>query len=145
MTQTIEFRRLGRSIAAVLIGMAVGVLITVGTDVTLHAAGVFPPWNQRVSDALLLLATGYRTVYSIAASYLTAYLAPYRPLAHALVGGTFGLLASAAGVVATWNAGPAYQAHWYPIALVILAIPQAWVGGWLRARQLQAKPALAAQ
>ena len=90
MTQTIQFRRLGRSIAAVLIGMAVGVLVTVGTDFALHAAGLFPPWDQRVSNALLLLATGYRTIYSVAASYLTAYLAPYRPLAHALVGGAFG-------------------------------------------------------
>ena len=145
MTQTIQFRRLGRSIAAVLIGMAVGVLVTVGTDFALHAAGLFPPWDQRVSNALLLLATGYRTIYSVAASYLTAYLAPYRPLAHALVGGAFGFLASAAGAVATWNAGPAFQIHWYPVALVILAIPQAWVGGWLRVRQLKAKPAFAAQ
>ena len=33
------------------------------------------------------------------------------------------------GAVATWNAG--LGPHWYPIALVVLALPQAWLGGKL--------------
>jgi hypothetical protein len=31
------------------------------------------------------------------------------------------------GVVATWNMG--LGPRWYPIALVVLALPQCWVGG----------------
>jgi hypothetical protein len=129
-------RQLGRSVVAVLVGMAVAIALTLVTDLVLHKLQVFPPLGERVPDRLLALATAYRVVYGIAASYLTAYLAPYRPIAHAMVGGAFGFAASLAGAVATWNAGPAYGPHWYPVALVILALPQAWMGGWLRARQM---------
>jgi hypothetical protein len=128
-------RQLGRSIVAVLVGMACAIALTLITDLVLHKLHVFPPLGERVPDRLLAGATGYRVVYGVIASYLTAYLAPYRPIAHAMVGGAFGFAASLAGAVATWNAGPAYGPHWYPVALVILALPQAWVGGWLRERQ----------
>lgn len=129
-------RRLGRSIVALLAGMAAGIALTLITDMVLHKLRVFPPWGERVPDRILMLATAYRFSYGVASSYLTAYLAPYRPVAHAMIGGAFGFLASLAGAVATWNGGPAYEPHWYPVALVFLALPQAWVGGWMRARQL---------
>jgi len=129
-------KRIGRSIAAVLIGMAAGIAVTLGTDFVLHAMKVFPPWDQRVPDGLLLLATGYRTVYNIAASYLIGWLAPYRPVRHAMVGGVAGFVVSLAGAIATWNGGPAFGPHWYPIALIVLALPCAWLGGYLRERQL---------
>jgi hypothetical protein len=136
MTESHSPQRIGRSIAAVLIGIAAGVAVTVSTDFALHAIRLFPPWGQRAPDGLLLLATGYRTVYSVAASYLTAMLAPYRPLLHALAGGVLGLLVNVVGTIATWNGGPAYQPHWYPIALTVLALPCAWLGGYFRERQL---------
>jgi hypothetical protein len=44
-----------------------------------------------MADALLLLATAYRTVYGVAGSDLAARLAPGRPMAHALA---LGVLAS---------------------------------------------------
>jgi hypothetical protein len=129
-------RRIARSIAAILIGMAAGITVTLGTDFALHAMKVFPPWGQRSPDGLLALATGYRTVYCVAAAYLTGWLAPYRPLRHAMVGGVVGFLVNIAGTVATWNGGPAYEPHWYPIALIVLALPSAWLGGFVRERQL---------
>ena len=129
-------KRIGRSIAAILIGMAAGIAVTIGTDLALHALKVFPPWDQRVPDDLLLLATGYRTVYNIAASYLIGWLAPYRPVRHAMVGGVAGFVVSIAGAIATWNGGPAFEPHWYPIALIVLALPCAWLGGYLHERQM---------
>ena len=129
-------RRIGRSIAAILIGMAAGIAVTLGTDFALHAMKVFPPWDQRVPDGLLALATFYRTVYCVAAAYLSGRLAPYRPVLHAMVGGVVGFLVNIAGTVATWNGGPAYEAHWYPIALIVLALPSSWLGGFLRERQI---------
>jgi peptidoglycan/LPS O-acetylase OafA/YrhL len=128
-------RRIGRSIAALLIGMAAGIALTIATDFVLHAIHVFPPWDRRVPDALLALATAYRTVYSIAGSYLIARLAPYKPMQHALVAGAIGTVVSLAGTVATWNGGPAYEPHWYPIALVVLALPCAWVGAKILEKQ----------
>ncbi len=103
-------RRIGRSIAALLIGMAAGIALTIATDFVLHAIHVFPPWDQRVPDGLLALATTYRTVYSIAGSYLIARLAPYKPMQHALVAGAIGTVVSLAGAVATWNGGPGLRA-----------------------------------
>ena len=40
----------------------------------LHASGVFPPLGQPTGNALLLLATIYRTIFGIAGCYLTARL-----------------------------------------------------------------------
>jgi hypothetical protein len=71
-----------RSIGAVLAGVLVIVVLSIGTDVALHAAGVFPASGERMPDALLLLATAYRSVYAIAGSYIAARLAPkWYPLA----------------------------------------------------------------
>jgi hypothetical protein len=127
-----------RSIGAVLAGIVVGIAITLGTDEVLHLAGVFPPWGQSMVgyDMALFLATFYRTVYGVAASYIVARLAPDRPMGHALVGGAIGLAVSILGAATTWNKGPAFGPHWYPLALIVLAMPQAWAGGKLRVMQL---------
>lgn len=136
MNDSAEPRQIGKSILAVLVGIIAGVALTLITDLVLHAIHLFPPWDQRVPDRLLALATAYRTVYSIGASYLTAGLAPYSPMKHALAGGVIGFVVSLAGAIATWNGGTQFQSHWYPIALTVLAIPCAWVGGMLRLRQM---------
>jgi len=124
-------KKILRSIGAVAAGAGVGIVLSLGTDEVLHATGVFPPWGQAMPDALFGLATAYRTVYSVAASYLTARLAPSRPMAHALTGGLLGLAACIAGAAATWDKGPEFGPKWYPLALVALAIPCAWAGGRL--------------
>ena len=89
MSETKSPRQTLRSVGAVLAGMVVGIAITLGTDQLLHMAGVFPPWGQSMVgyDGALLLATAYRVVYAILSSYITARLAPNRPMLHALIGG----------------------------------------------------------
>ncbi len=124
-----------RSIGAVLAGFVAVIILSIGTDAALRTAGILPPLEQRVPDALLLLATAYRTIYSIAGSYISARLAPNRPMRHALALGVVGFVASTAGAVATWNAGPAYEPKWYPLALIVLAMPGAWAGGKLFERR----------
>ena len=134
-------RRIGRSILAVLAGMVVGIAITLGTDQILHLVGVFPPWGASMVgfDVPLLLATAYRTVYGVLGSYIMARLAPDKPMMHALVGGVIGLAVSILGAAATWNKGPAFGPHWYPLALIVLAMPQAWIGGKLYEIQSRAR------
>jgi hypothetical protein len=117
-------------------GFVVNIVLTLGTDLGLRAIGLFPALGQPMSDArLLLLATAYRAVYGLASSYATARFAPDRPMQHALLGGSIGLVLSTVGAVATWNLG--LGPHWYPLALVALAIPLAWIGGRLRLMQLR--------
>ena len=67
------------------------------------------------------------------AGYVTARLAPRRPMQHALIGGALGFVASAIGAAATWNRG--LGPHWYPLALIVLAVPQAWAGAKLHVLQ----------
>ena len=118
-----------RRIGAVLAGIVVGAALALGTDAVLHATGVFPPWGQRVGDGLLMLATTYRAIFNVASGYVTAHLAPDRPIAHAVVLGTLGLVVGLAGAIATWNAGPAYEPHWYPVAVALISLPCSWAGG----------------
>jgi hypothetical protein len=122
--------------------MLAGIIVTIGTDVVLHAAGVFPPWGQSMVgfDGSLVLATAYRAIYGVGASYIIARLAPNRPMRHVLIGGLIGLVVSTIGAVVTWNKGPAFGPHWYPLAIIAIALPSAWVGGKLRLAQLHARP-----
>ena len=133
MSETRPTRNIPRSIGAIFAGFAFVIIVTLVTDQLLHVTGVFPPWGASMVgyDAALLLATAYRIVYGIAGSYVTARLAPDRPMQHALLGGFIGLALSIVGAAVTWNGGPAFGPHWYPLALVVTALPTAWAGGKL--------------
>jgi len=116
-----------KSIWAVVAGVLVIIIVTTLVDIVLHIAGVFPPMDQPINDSLALLATSYRIVISIGGAWLTARLAPDKPLKHAMILGYVGVVLGLIGVVATWNKG--LGPRWYPISLVVLAIPQCWAGG----------------
>jgi hypothetical protein len=118
-----------KSIWAVVAGMLVIIVVTTLVDIVLHLARVFPPMDQPINDSLALLATSYRIVISVGGAWLTARLAPEKPMKHALILGLVGTVLGLVGVVATWNRG--LGPRWYPIALAVLAIPQCWVGGRL--------------
>ena len=67
----------------------------------MNAIGVLPRLGQPAGNNALLLATAYRTIYGIGGSYIAARLAPNGPMGHALTLGTFGLILSIVGAVAT--------------------------------------------
>ncbi|HTD82871.1 MAG TPA: hypothetical protein VK648_03675 [Gemmatimonadaceae bacterium] len=117
-----------RSVWAVLAGFIVIVITSSAMDAVMHVTGIFPPVGQAMSDGLFAWATVYRIIFSIIGCYVTARLAPNRPLSHALWLGYLGVVVSAVATVVTWNKGPAFGPHWYPIALVLVAIPCAWIG-----------------
>jgi hypothetical protein len=129
-------RDLGRSFLALFVGFVLVVVLSIFTDGILHAEGVYPV-GQPAPDKLLVLATIYRTVFGMAGSYLTARLAPHAPMGHALIGGAIGMVLSIAGAVASWSHPERFGAHWYPVALVVLALPTAWAGGKIRTSQIR--------
>ena len=133
----VQPRRLGRSILAVLAGIAVGIVLSVGTDWGLHLIGLAPApaQNERWPNQLLLLAAVYRSIYCVIASYVIARLAPNRPMGHSLLAGALGTLVSTLGAVAAWSS--TVGQHWYAVTLVLTAIPTAWIGAKLRLMQFQ--------
>jgi len=120
-----------KSVWAVLAGFIVIFILSTAMDAVMHVTGIFPPLGQAMSDGLFGWATVYRVVFSIIGCYVTARLAPNRPLTHALWLGVLGVVISFVATVVTWNKGPAFGPHWYPIALVLVSIPCAWVGAML--------------
>jgi hypothetical protein len=137
MHQAEAQRHIGRSVIAVLVGILAGVIPTLAVDAVLHKTGFYPSLGEPTPSGPLVVATAYRIVFSIFGSYIVARLAPNRPMGHALISGAIGVIVSIAGAVATWNSnlGP----HWYPIALIITAIPCAWAGGRITLAQLRHK------
>lgn len=121
-----------KSIGAVVAGFLTVVVCSIGTDKIMEATGIFsaPTADGLFVTWMLGLALIYRTVYTIAGGYVTAWLAPQNPMRHVWVLAVLGQLGGLAGVVAGWN----LSAHWYPIALAVLAIPSVWLGGVWRTR-----------
>jgi hypothetical protein len=126
---------MGRSIAAVVIGFVVIGALAFGADAILRATvpGAFTANGRMEDPAMLLFVLGYVTLFAVAGCYLTARLAPRRPMAHALVLGLLGLCFNVVGTMAQWDHAPA----WYHVLALALVMPSAWLGGWLRERELR--------
>ena len=97
-------------------------------DFILESLGLFTPRDQKFDTTwMVVTATVYRTILSVIGCYITAALAPSRPLLHAMILGLIGFVLSgiAAFVTIPMDLGPA----WYPIALTILSPLCGWLGG----------------
>ena len=123
-----------RSVAAVLAGFVTVVILSTGTDFVLEAASIFPPQSDpgAYTGLMLFWALVYRCVYTVAGGYVTARLAPDRPMRHSVILGIIGTVAGTAGVVFSWNLTPH---HWYPILIAVTALPCTWLGGRMRAKR----------
>jgi hypothetical protein len=128
-----------RSAGALLAGFLLIVVLSTAVDIALHAAGVYPPLGQPMSDPLALLALSYRIAISIGGCYLTARLAPGRPMTHSLALGVLGVAVSTIGTVVTWGR-PEFGPVWYPLSLIAVSLPCGWMGGWLAGRGAQPAP-----
>jgi hypothetical protein len=125
----------GRSVLCIFVGFVVVVVITLITDAILHKIHFYPPLGEYTSGSVLIWATVYRTIYGVIGSYVTARLAPNRPMMHALIGGAIGMVIATVGAAVTWNHVPPLGPHWYPVSLIIGAIPTAWLGAQVRIMQ----------
>ena len=128
-------RRPLRSVGAVFAGLVAIFVLSIGTDAVMHASGIFPPAGQPMANALWLLATGYRLLISVLGCAIAAWLAPARPMAHAMALGIVGVVLSSIGVAVAVAKGPSLGPLWYPLSLVAISLPCAWLGGRLAARR----------
>lgn len=120
-----------KSIGAILAGLIFIVITHTATDALLEKAGVLPKDNLFVGTGLILLVIGYRSVFSFIGCYLTAKLAPRKPMKHALILGLIGLVLSSVGAIVAADLGPA----WYGWTLAVISLPLAWLGAKLYERR----------
>jgi hypothetical protein len=122
------------SAGAVAGGFIVTALASTAADAVMHPAGIFPSAPRLMSDQLFALAAAYRALFTVAGGYVTAYLAPDRPMRHAWILAGIGLVAGLAGVIVYYTIGRAELGPaWYAISIPVEAIPCVWLGAWLAA------------
>ncbi|HLJ87250.1 MAG TPA: hypothetical protein VKZ53_10530 [Candidatus Angelobacter sp.] len=124
-----------RNLGAVFAGLLVGLVLTLGTDAVMHATHVFPALGFTMSAGLFVLATAYRSVYSFLGSYVVARLAATRTMSYALALGVMNGITCVVGTAVTWNRGAQFGPKWYPLSLIVLAMPCAWLGGKLAGKK----------
>lgn len=121
-----------KSIGAVIAGFALLVILSVITDSILEKTGIMKT-DPFVDNPVWLIAiiALYRTIFNTLGCYLTARLAPNRPMKHAMILGTIGVVLTILGLIAMWDVPP----RWYPVSLIVLALPAAWLGGKMATRK----------
>lgn len=121
-----------KSIGAIVAGFVSTAIVSVITDFILEKTGIMktdpfdsnPVW-------LIVIVIFYRTIYNTGGCYLAARLAPSKPMKHAIILGIIGFVLTIVGTIVMWHLPP----HWYPITLDILALPAAWLGGFLATKK----------
>jgi len=126
-----------RSIVVIVAGFVLIGVLSVCTDllVRLLVPGAFTPDGGSENILVLLGSQVYVGVYATFGCWLTARLAPNRPMRHALILGALGFVFNVAGLVA---AKPGSFPVWYMALSLVLVMPYAWLGGRIRERQLAA-------
>jgi hypothetical protein len=123
-----------RSIGAIVLGFLLIGTLAMGTErAIIQTLPEYFDTNGRTDDVALLLATlAYVFLFATLGCWVTARLAPARPMRHALILGALGLAFNVAGSIAMWHTAPV----WYHVVGLGLTLPAAWLGGWIRERQV---------
>lgn len=119
-----------RRIGAVLAGFILIGLLGFLTDTVLQQLGILPiPTEHKFETRHALLALSYHLLFAALGGFVTARLAPDRPIAHAITLGILGIVISTLGLIAIimQDLAPA----WYGWALIFFSIPVTWMGGKL--------------
>jgi peptidoglycan/LPS O-acetylase OafA/YrhL len=127
---------MGRSILAIVVGFVLTGALNVGTQMLLSgmAPETFPAAGTPNFDTTsLILISAYVALYGILGCYVTARLAPSRPLLHALVMGALALVMSIAMTIPAWSNAPA----WFNVYNLLAVMPYAYLGGRIRERELE--------
>lgn len=118
-----------KNTGAVVAGLVAVAGLSHATDAVMRATDIFPGYGAAMSGGLFLLALTYRTLFGVLGGFLAARLGGPR---QATILGVIGTVLGALGLAASWN-HPELGPVWYPIALVVVALPSARLGAALSA------------
>jgi hypothetical protein len=117
-----------KSTLAILAGFALGAVLSLGTDFLLNSLGIMSMQNFKQNSTLIVaLVVVYRFIFNVMGCYLTAKLAPNKPMKHVIIIGIIGTILGILGSVAMWD----QAVPWYNIAIIVISLPSAWIGGKL--------------
>jgi heme A synthase len=130
-----------QSIGAVLAGYIVSAVLTVLMIAVLGA--LFPISYQPENVGWVVFNVIYGCAFAVVGGYVVAWLAPSRPVAHAVVLSLLmAAFAALTGIaVATAPPSPEYanQPGWYYPVLAITVIPSIVLGAWVYTRMRERK------
>lgn len=126
-------KNLLKSIGAIFLGFVVVLVLSVVTDLILERIGFLPPADQpgKYMAWMLVIALIYRSIYTVAGGYISAMLAPTKPMRHVVILGIIGTIFGTLGTIANWKLATE-SGTWYPILLLIVSFPCIILGGKLR-------------
>ena len=117
-----------KSTLAIVAGFALGAVLSLGTDFLLNSLGIMSMQNFKQNSSLIVaLVVIYRFIFNVLGCYLTAKLAPNKPMKHVIIIGIIGTVLGILGSVAMWD----QAVPWYNIAIILISLPSAWLGGKL--------------
>jgi hypothetical protein len=121
-----------KSILSVLAGLFTVILLSNGTDTILEMTGVFPSITEQQTSGFRIpwmagLALSYRLIFLLVGGYVTAKLAPAKPMRHVLILGIIGCVLGMLGAIASWGFAPG----WFLLSPILAGLPLVWLGGLL--------------
>lgn len=122
---------LWKNVTAVLVGFVVAAVASVVADIGMSSVGLLDFDNFKNSPTrVVVLVVGYRFIFNTIGSFVTARMAPANPMRLVMIGGIIGFVLSIVGAATMWDKA----APWYNLAVIIIALPAAYLGGKLHAR-----------
>jgi hypothetical protein len=116
-----------RSVLAVFVGY---VVFAGGAFAFFRVSG--QPPHQAAAWPVMLGAVACGMLFALLGGYLAAVLAGRKPAGHGFAVACVLALGASASLASTAGHG----AIWSQVAALALMAPSAWLGGWLRARQI---------
>lgn len=117
-----------KSIGAIVAGFALGAILSIGMDFLFDKLGIMSMENfKQTSSSIICTVITYRFAFNVVGCYLAAKLAPYKPMKHVIIIGISGTVLSLLGAFTMWDKAIPF----YNIAIILIALPSAWIGGKL--------------
>jgi hypothetical protein len=124
-----------KSVWPIIAGFLLLAALSVSADILLRSLlpRTFGPSVAPQGAIASVFTIFYAGGFGVLSSYLTARLAGSRPVIHALALGGIVFLLALGGLVGSWQRAPA----WFNLGFLGVIFPSAWLGGFLRMRQLE--------